>query len=226
MQIENTTDYSIFKTIEGNRRVNTSHLANLTIAVSKKNMLEANPIIVNEDMYVIDGQHRLEVAKANNLPIYYVVLSQAGIEDVIELNTMTRQWHIGDYIDSNVIRNNKEYIWFKEFMKEYTLSVSNALTLIFGQASPANFQRLKNGKLSFSDAQKKVAKERADVLYDLRPYMTRKGILPRAFVRGVIEIYDMGEGKSLVEKVQKKGKMFYPVADAPGVKRQIQEMLA
>ena len=63
MDVIETTDYDIFKGIVGNRKVEKKHVEMLTGAIDRNNLLNVRPIIVNEEMMVIDGQHRLEAAK-------------------------------------------------------------------------------------------------------------------------------------------------------------------
>ena len=60
-QIQETTDYKIFKGVVGNRVINSTNVANITKSIAKENLLAQNPILVEEEtMRVLDGQHRLE----------------------------------------------------------------------------------------------------------------------------------------------------------------------
>ena len=53
-----TRDYDKFKLLEENRTVSKSHVNKLKIAIGDNpNIMRAQPILVNEDMEVIDGQH-------------------------------------------------------------------------------------------------------------------------------------------------------------------------
>ena len=67
-EVYKTNDLSIFKFTKFNRNV-----------VHTREMLEQakqgfiSPIIVNEYMVVIDGQHRLEHAKEAGVPIEYII---------------------------------------------------------------------------------------------------------------------------------------------------------
>ena len=73
MKVEETTDYKQFKKVKGNRGYAQRHLKNLVSSIAQNNLLQYSPIIVNDKMEVIDGQHRLAAAQSLGLPIYYVV---------------------------------------------------------------------------------------------------------------------------------------------------------
>jgi ParB-like chromosome segregation protein Spo0J len=68
-----TTDYKLFKINKLNRIVQTGHIEKLKKSIEKVGYLKYNPIIVNEDMEIIDGQHRYFACVKLNLPIYYEV---------------------------------------------------------------------------------------------------------------------------------------------------------
>ena len=97
MTIE-TSDYSIFKKHESNRVINELALRKLINSIKSKNMLELRPILVDSQMRVIDGQHRLEAAKALRVPIFYLMKKESESLDIILLNTQKR-WSIEDYLN-------------------------------------------------------------------------------------------------------------------------------
>lgn len=71
-QILKTSSYTRFNSMRGNRKVSERHVRSLVNSISNRNLLAANPILVDEAMNVIDGQHRLEAARKLNTPIYYI----------------------------------------------------------------------------------------------------------------------------------------------------------
>jgi ParB-like chromosome segregation protein Spo0J len=64
----------IFKHIKGNRIPNLKHVRRLVDSIKKYGM-KCNPILVNEQMEVIDGQHRLLAAKETNSFVYYIIIN-------------------------------------------------------------------------------------------------------------------------------------------------------
>jgi hypothetical protein len=210
MGIQKTANYEMFDTITGNRGLSETHVANLTLSIMKNNLLAQNPILVNEKFQVIDGQHRLAVARNNGLEIYYLVVQGAAIDEVVLLNSSNKAWSIQDYIDSYASRGNENYLWLKNFTSEYVLNLTQALIFVYGADVKWGYTKVKRGDFVVSDEQRRIATERADVLWDLRPFIKKKGILPRAFVRAIAEMYDEGLGKKLVQSITKQGKPVVP----------------
>ena len=60
-QVYTTTDYFLFKPIEGNRHKNLLHLSRLKKSISANYLFTV--IIVNEKYEIIDGQHRFQCIK-------------------------------------------------------------------------------------------------------------------------------------------------------------------
>lgn len=95
-QVHTTTDYFLFKPIEGNRNKNLLHINRL-----KKSMAETylfTVIIVNEKYEIIDGQHRFECVKELKLPMHYIVCKGYGLNEVHVLNQNSKTWNADDYL--------------------------------------------------------------------------------------------------------------------------------
>lgn len=96
-----TRDYTIFKKLPGNRPPDDAHVRRLI-----RNMLEVGnltsdfPIVVNENMEVIDGQHRLEALKELGWPIAYRVAVGLTLDTVRGINQASQNWSWKDYAQS------------------------------------------------------------------------------------------------------------------------------
>lgn len=131
-----TTNYKRFKllTEKGNREVKTNHVKRLVEAISKKNMLEQNPIIVNKYDEVIDGQHRLKAAEELGVPIYYIFSEDSGIDEVMILNDNVRQWRSKDFINAYARKGIEDYAILLEAINLYKLPITViAGVLMFGE---------------------------------------------------------------------------------------------
>jgi hypothetical protein len=107
LNIEKTDEYSIFNTLTSNRVVNKKH-----VKVLKESLSETQipvPIIVNEQMEVIDGQHRLQAIKELGLEVYYITIPGLGLPDVIRLNHDAKNWTLRDYIEAYVAEGKENY---------------------------------------------------------------------------------------------------------------------
>ena len=162
-----TYDYSIFKFIECNRNV--SHIKKLKESIESIDLTMHYPIIVNDNMEIVDGQHRFEVCKLLGKPIYYEYInSKDYIKGMQKLNVASRVWRQEDYLHFYCKLGNKVYIDFERFMNTNGFKLSNAL-LIFGDAK-INAQSFKSGKLKDFSAN---TQKTVDFLLSV------KGLLPK-----------------------------------------------
>lgn len=113
-----TKNYSLFKPLLGNRTV-LENRKQLLISSIKQNGWITNPIIVNKNMEIIDGQHRYEALKELNMPIEYVICEDATIQDCIALNIKQQNWKLSDYIKCYAEMGNDDYVFLMEQLKKY-----------------------------------------------------------------------------------------------------------
>jgi len=212
--IQKTTEYEKFTFINGNRTLNPAHLSRLAMSIAKKNMLEQNPIIVNKKLEVIDGQHRLFVCQQSKLPVYYVVVDDAGIDEIMELNTNVRKWSLPDYIDSQVVVGNRQIQWFKNFCDDYGLAPTAGMILVTGSSFHASGSpAVKLSRMEFSDKQRKLGMDAADLLSVIRDFKTRKGQIPHAMLFAIRKIAEEGMTKDVADAIQNRNKVVSVVGD-------------
>jgi hypothetical protein len=124
-KIEVTTDYSIFKKHESNRPIDEANLKRIIFSVKTNNMLALRPILVDQDMRVLDGQHRLEAAKKLGVAIYYQVNQAAQSADIILLNANQKGWNLMQYVNFYAQEGNKEYIKIIEFCNKRNIKTND-----------------------------------------------------------------------------------------------------
>lgn len=123
-QIHKTLDYSIFKS-QGNREINPSHLNTLRSTFSKNSsILTTCPIVIDKRFNIIDGHHRLIVAKELNIPIYYLIDESCKnkeelLERIRDRNRDVLPWKLNSYIEFFCSQNKKEYLIFAELYEKY-----------------------------------------------------------------------------------------------------------
>jgi ParB-like nuclease family protein len=150
-----TDDYNIFKRITGNRSINKAQVQKLYQSISENpNLAMATPIIVNDNMEVLDGQHRLEAMKKLKLPISYFLVSNMGLEEVQAINSATKIWNPVDYAISYSELGNENYKTYLDFKKRYHLSHSILLVYLTGigrQTAGNTTPAFKKGKFLVGD---------------------------------------------------------------------------
>lgn len=144
VNIFKTCQYGIFSLQEGNRVVALTAVHALRNKIDARNLLDYHPILVNKTMEIIDGQHRLEVAKALKYPISYIILPDVSgdIKCTQNINTTGIKWTSWDFLKSYCDVGNVHYLRFRDFVNAHPrISITVALELF----STCNLTDFKNG---------------------------------------------------------------------------------
>lgn len=127
-----TTEYK-FKLMAENRDVNLNHVKAIKNSIKENDMTPVEPILVNEDGFIIDGQHRYTACKELNYPVYFIIESKLNLEHVQLLNTYSKNWDLKSFLESFISQNKTEYLILRDFNKKYPiLSLNNCIELTYG----------------------------------------------------------------------------------------------
>jgi hypothetical protein len=150
-KVYKTNDLSMFKVIGGNRVPNPQHIKRLKMSIIENGML-CNPILVNEKMEVIDGQHRLLASKECSSFIYFIILKNYSLNEVHTLNLNQKNWTKKDYMDGYANMGLESYLKLQSFVaKNEDFSFQDCVSLCGNQCfSPmvTDTRPLKNGEIS------------------------------------------------------------------------------
>jgi len=159
-----TNVYKKFKRLTGNRDVNRSHVNALKRSIQQNpEGIKFNPILVNDQMEVIDGQHRLKALEELKLPVYFIKAPNLTILDTQRLNSNSKQWNFMDYAKSFAEFGNENY---KTYLDMRSLGVCNSHSILVEYLSlyqPISTKIFKNGALLIPDKDRSV-----DLLSKLR----------------------------------------------------------
>lgn len=202
-QVIETNDYSIFRTLDGNRHVNKVHVKRLKESFQDSYLL--SPIIVNQRFEIIDGQHRYEAAKQIGLPINYILVQNYGLKEVQLLNTNMKNWKKEDYLNAYCDLKYPEYLKFRNFLRRFPeLGMAACETLLTDKlnggnmnSSNASFKSETNksgsytiryfqeGDLEIPDYEKSI--ENAEKIMMMKQYYD--GFNRSSFVRAMVGIF-------------------------------------
>jgi len=110
-KIYETKNYDAFSFLHFNRN-----------AKPRKDLLDAlekygrffEPIIVNEDLEVLDGQHRLLSAELKGRPISFYIVDRNTAQQVIKsVNTERKNWSMREYVDFYARLGDENYLILK-----------------------------------------------------------------------------------------------------------------
>ncbi len=136
--VNTTNDLSQFKTLKGNRPINMLHSHRLADSISKYGML-MNPILVNSQYEVIDGQHRLEAAKIAGGYIHYIIVPDYGLKQVHALNLNQKNWTAKEYMEGYADLGIKSYMELKDFKEKHHYFTLRDCISLCSNLSSTNF---------------------------------------------------------------------------------------
>jgi len=184
--IYSTTEWAYFKLLEENRFVNEAHVEALMNSFVKDGYL-FTILYVNENMQIIDGQHRFEAAKRSGLPVYFMVMPGWGIKEVTILNVNSRNWTIVDFMETHAKSGNPNYIRFKEFYDAHEFEITVCQLIVAGKRSrgTASFDKFRTGLMIVDDQQITEAYLRAKKIMELKQFHPH-GFRSRNFVEAIL----------------------------------------
>lgn len=149
--IESTKEYDAFRTLQGNRKVSENHVKNLIDFIRKRNLLKYNPILVNGNYEVIDGQHRLEAAKELQVPIFYIIGEELTYKDAGILNACSDDWEFKEYLDVYLKNGHEEYIKLNKFKESHSLNLKRFQYLMSKEQKQIFDEKFKVGTFRIID---------------------------------------------------------------------------
>ncbi|NQZ55886.1 MAG: ParB N-terminal domain-containing protein [Lentisphaeraceae bacterium] len=160
-----TKNYSMFYFQSGNRPIDPENLRSLKSKIRKRNLLRFFPIVVSPDGTIIDGQHRLKIASALNLTIYYFVMEkEESIHITTSINSDKSSWTLENYLKA-FSDNNTHYANLTFFLEKYSSISLKTVLNIMGYSKVIGINKFKKGELIFNPIINKVARESAKLAH-------------------------------------------------------------
>ncbi len=159
-EVHETNKYNQFQHLTGNRKLQSEKcIANLMWSLKEYGWIGA-PIVVNENLEIIDGQNRIEACRRLGIPVRYIIIEGLTIVHCIALNTNQKNWDLDDYVKSYAEQGYEDYIWLMDVLDKYpkfTLRIVLALSSGNGYHTDLRTiekQNAQNGGLEISDERK------------------------------------------------------------------------
>lgn len=154
IKVLQTTNYDMFVSLEGNRAVKDGRVNRIIKSIETIGYLP-NPILVNENMEVIDGQGRLEALRRMKLPVDYIVCEGIGVKECRQMNIHQSNWTNADFIQSFAAAGNPDYIRLRDILgktKMPTQVVLSSCMSIYNVNNTTLTRIVRNGEVRFSQA--------------------------------------------------------------------------
>ena len=225
VRVQYTDNYSKFKKIHSNRSLKTGILNKIEKSMVE-NGLMLDPIKVNEDWEVVDGQHRLHVSEKLGLGIYYIKVKGIGKKEMITQNSTGSMWNLRDFLGTYVKDGNPNYIKIQKFMYEFPMfSITDSCVFLNGGKQDIKGDTFRDGM--YVAGSLNTARELAmDVmkLKDVYPL----GYTRTVFVRTLLSTNLRNKDFTMEEFVKKSkvvpNEYFQIKGDRKGYKRMIEDI--
>jgi hypothetical protein len=196
MQVKKTSDYTIFKKLPGNREIEPGNLKKITASLKMNNMLELNPILVDSEMRVMNGQHRLEAAKNLGIEVYYKVDENIKSSDLLLLQTQ-KSWTLEDFVRYHAAQGINAYVDIVKLSEKYSISITEAIQYLGIGRGGKGYIALKEGKTTENikekenDLKDKIFKiEQIRRLIEEKTIGEKKYLISRYFTRSLLALID------------------------------------
>jgi hypothetical protein len=139
-KIYSTTDYDSFKYREDNRPVNTNNKDFKELLDSIEKIGQKQPVIVDLENYIIDGQHRVAAAKQLFIPVEFVINEEKSTtNDLIQLQ-IKKEWNISNRAKSFSL-SDENYEWYNVFSKKFP-EFSHTIILMLLCGTPERVKKI------------------------------------------------------------------------------------
>lgn len=179
---DKTTNFDEFVILELNRPLIDIHVKNLMESITDNPQLtELSPIVVNEKLAVIDGQHRLEAHKrlaslGHIYPIHYIIREGFNIKNAQQMNSLSKTWGLVDYARIEA-QSNLNYRIFMDALGTRKLSAETIILYLSGKA--AKHTGFKKGQFQVKEVIR--AEELFNNLCEVGELLQREKITPASF---------------------------------------------
>jgi hypothetical protein len=200
-KVYKTNKYDLFKSLKGNRPANPRHLQRLTESIKKNGMIP-NPVLVNENFEVLDGQHRLEAAIRTKEDVYFTFVKDYDLKQVHAINMNQKNWTSKDYMYGYANDGLEDYIKLRDFYERFKVfNVADCIAMLSNVTSGSAYQmseahrmgvKKRTVSMTFNEGTWKskdlsVAEEWANNLLRIRPHF--EGFNKSSFVGTMIGMF-------------------------------------
>lgn len=141
--VQQTMDYDKFKILYGNREILEPRVNKIKKSMQKK--VIRNPIIVNENMEIIDGQGRFTALKQMGLPIEYIIVPHIGMDECHLMNQLQTNWTTMDYIKSHAKQGNQNFVLLLKAIADSKSRYGYCATDVLRAANKSGKDKSENG---------------------------------------------------------------------------------
>lgn len=197
--------------------MNPQHVRRIADSMRQRNLMPYQPVITNEEMYVIDGQHRIEAAKMLKIDVHFIIIPNVDLATIRLLNANMKAWTARDFVESYSKTGNAHYTALLQFIDHYKIPLTAAaqiltdslITLGGGKISTT----IRNGSFEIKDLD--GARKLMDFLKEIEPFTDAGVWRAREFMKAIVMLTKRGmKQKQLLDRFKRTGKHIKRMASA------------
>jgi len=207
--IHKTDKYEVFSMISWNRAINHANIKKLIEETEKDFKMHLFPILVDDEMRIIDGQHRFAVCEQLGCPVYYIIKENhyGDFEEIRSVNVAGRLHSTWDRFQMLLKMGDKNALGIVEIHKQMKgfFDMKTVLTIMARSGSGGNLNKnLSKGEIKLWDVK--------SVEYNVLRYLKMSDIVnanKNSFVQIIKTLCKKHNIKprKLIEKLDGKGFM-------------------
>lgn len=178
-------NYETINKLKGNRKIDKNNLKKIVKSIEKNGYKKSQPVTINKEQRIIDGQHRKVSCEQLDIAVPFVI--ETEYEDSLkltqDLNSNQKNWKLSDYIESYVDRNFEDYIRFNKFMQEEGISESILIWFLYHSRNGHVQDKIKNGELICTDLQLAQIRETLKDIREVREAIPNKSPQYKNFMK-------------------------------------------
>ena len=196
------------------------------IVKSMEELYIPSVIRVNQDWFILDGQHSKEAIKKIALKegqVAYVMYDTEGRDkDVcVLLNTTSKKWEAKDFLNVWVNSGKDDYIFFKYIWDTYNLNYQSVMCLVTGITQGSSSKEaliFKNGDMKIPQERRNKCIEIGRQLNDVKMYVPKKIGSQRNFHLAFIKIAlnENYNHERMINKLEYQGDKIYKCTSKNG----------
>lgn len=214
VRVYETTDYSIFKALDGNRAIKDRRVDKIVKSITQIGYI-TSPILCNEKMEVIDGQGRLAALERLQMPVQYFIHEGASIEECRQMNIHQSNWTDYDYVVSYAVRGNENYQRLQSLLDTHDLPVAVVVASAskeITESARTSVKNIRKGKFVMTEKDTDRAKWELDYAQKFKQVARNIGGSKNPFYLAIIYAYRNldSPGRNHLEEVVRKKMLEFP----------------
>lgn len=132
--VYSTTEYTAFTNFPSNRDIPASKIRKLMNSMDAKSggQYLVAPILVNEDLFIVDGQTRFAAARALGLPVYFIMRPGLTEDDMALYNEISKNWDLLSYLHYYNDLGVSTYVELNDYVARHDIGINLAFMLLTG----------------------------------------------------------------------------------------------